>query len=154
MNSKRMVALCLLAVGIAAGLGVGQLEPISRDGNSQGTPSHVSIQAVAEHPKSYVGEQITIDGWYQGGTVRDRNPLCANTQGGRPTMPYNHVFIDITENTTLYTGEKYRITGSLKASVPDRAVPRSKPVLVPEKIVPLNETAGGSDCPTATPARL
>lgn len=103
-------------------------------------PSDASVAAVANDTEAYVGTEITLEGWYQGGSVRDKNPVCANTREGIPNEAYNLVYVDVPENATLYTGVKYRFTGPVVPSESlNRTVPYGGPVFDPHTVERLPE---------------
>lgn len=93
----------------------------------------VSIEALQEQPRSYLGQEVTIEGWYQGGLVRDANPICANGREGVQREPYNYTYVAVPEDMALYTGVKYRFTGVVRESMAlNRTVPGARPVVALE----------------------
>lgn len=107
-------------------------------------PQTVSIQEIEDHPDRYVGERVTIEGWYQGGLVRDANPVCANTREGLQQEPYATVYVSVPDDETLYTDYKYRFTGVLRdGSSVDRVIPGSNPIFLPDSVASLGKVG---DC--------
>jgi hypothetical protein len=140
MNHKRTVLVGLaLVVGAVFAVQIGYGGLPLQDG-----ARNVSIQAIEDHPDRYVGERVTVEGWYQGGIIRDANPVCANTREGLQKEPYGTLYVIVPENSTLYTDYKYRFTGVLRdGSAVDRVIPESEPVFLPESIESLGKVG---DC--------
>jgi hypothetical protein len=133
MNRKRWIALSMLFVVATGVLFTMQVGPKALGFGTE-ADSRVAISEIEEHPQEYVGEQFTIEGWYQGGLVRDADPQCATTREGIQAEEYSSVFIDAPKNRTLYTGVKYRYTGTLYAEIPGRSAPNDEPIFVPSDI--------------------
>jgi hypothetical protein len=132
MNGKHKLALVLLAATVVIGLAAAQTghEVLSPTGSE-----HVSIAAVQENPGEFLEQRITVEGWYQGGLLRSKNPVCANTREGVQRVPYSFIYVEVPEGETLYTDVKYRFTGVMRDSDEiGRTVPGSQPVLVPGSI--------------------
>ncbi|MUW13975.1 hypothetical protein GJ633_04330 [Halorubrum sp. CBA1125] len=133
MDRKRRIAFSLFFVVLVGALFVAQIGPGAL-GFGPEKNGVVPIAEIEENPQPYIGEQITIEGWYQGGLVRDADPQCATTREGVQAQEYSSVFIDAPEDKALYTGVKYRFTGTLYAELEGRSVPNNEPVFVPEDV--------------------
>jgi hypothetical protein len=142
MDRKRRVAFSLFFVVAAGALFVTQLGPGAL-GLGVEENGFVPIAEIEEDPEPYIGEQVTIEGWYQGGLVRDADPQCATTREGVQAEEYSSVFIDAPEDRVLYTGVKYRFTGILHAELEGRTVPNNEPVFVPESVERIEEGPDG-----------
>lgn len=109
-------------------------------------PSNVSVATLDRSASTYLGERVVVVGWYQGGAVRSKDPMCANTREGVQRVPYHLVYADVPENATLYTGVRYRFTGTVRPSVAlNRTIPDDGPVFVVESFERLPEGVDG--CP-------
>lgn len=130
VGTALLLAIATVLVGlVAAQISYGLL-PIGTDG-----PREVTLQDVSDDTDRYLGERIVADGWYQGGLIRDANPLCANTREGVQKEPYAYVFADIRANVTLVTGVEYRFVGTLRpSSEVDLPTVQSRPVFVVRKV--------------------
>lgn len=135
MSSRRKTALLLGLVPVVIALFAVQIGYGFWTAPGADSPDRVSIESLKNNPGEYLGERVVVQGWYQGGLIRDANPLCANTREGVPKEDYTYVFADIRANVTLITGIKYRFVGTLTPSSEiDKPTIQSRPFFVVQQV--------------------
>lgn len=83
-------------------------EGTSRDGSS-GVLSPIEVR---EHPEQYIGETVTVEGWYYSDV--GISPLKAteiSTQEEALQVLYGSLPVDLPEDAEVYSGAKYRFAG-------------------------------------------
>lgn len=135
MDFRPKRTLLLALVVVVAGLFVIQVGNGLWTASEADSPHMLAIEELKNNSEEYLGQRVVVEGWYQGGLIRDANPLCANTREGVQQKDYTYIFADIRTRVTLVTGVEYRFVGTLRpASEIDKPTIQSQPIFVVREV--------------------
>jgi hypothetical protein len=103
----------------------------------------VQVTQMQDEAESYMNVRVRTTGWYEGGTLRDANPMCTTGRDGRPIAEYGWVFMSTEGIGPLYIGQEYEVTGRMVDGVDaGRPIVGGSPILIPESVRPINSSGG------------
>jgi len=134
----------VLLVAVVLVAGAGAVFTVGAMVANDAGPQEATLADVEANTNEYVGQEVTVEGWYEGGTFRDKNPVCSTGRDGAPTESYSWIFMSTSGVQDLYIGQKYRVTGVMTNSTElERSVVGDAPILVPESVEPIDAGEGG-----------
>jgi hypothetical protein len=106
----------------------------------------VQITQLQDKPESYIDVRVQTTGWYEGGTLRNANPMCTTGRDGRPIAEYDWIFMSTEGIGSLYIGQEYEVTGRMVDGVDaGRPIVGGSPILIPESVRPINSPGGSCE---------
>lgn len=111
-------------------------EKVNNAFDSFGGSSALSPEEIRNHPEKYMGENVTVEGWYSYKALfPEKNP---ETRGEAVEIIQGMLRLRASNYDQFLEGGKYRVTGIVRRSNPQEYIfePPDLPVLVVLKVEP------------------